>query len=444
MFQKKILIVLGLWFWVATAPAWAWHISPLGMELVNFTVIPSKTAQSGDTIEVSYELKNISSHEMRLSPSVGAFVACRAFRGLSSNQNRDFGYTHKGLALKPGQSVKITARRLLSHSGTWSFWPAFLANEQWGSFKSRVVMVRVGGDAKPAPQGKAGGGATVVSYKGELLPIQVFPPDNPWNQDISELPIHPHSRAYVVSIGKNQGLHPDFSAGWGVQEPHGLAFEVVRAGQKKVPVKLSFPAESDLGPFPIPDDFPVAKKGDRQILLVDYDAKKLYELYGCHRTAYGWEAMSAAVFDLTSNKYRPLYWTSADAAGLPIFAGLVRQEEVTGPKDIPHALRFTARRTQKAFVLPATHYASNRTDPNLPPLGMRFRLKADFDISGFGPQAQVILRCLKKYGMFLSDNGGNWYLTGAPSPGWDDDDIGALKKVKGYNFEAVYTGGIIK
>ncbi len=178
--------------------------------------------------------------------------------------------------------------------------------------------------------------------------------------------------------------------------------------------------------------------------MLDYDGKKLYELYGAARAAVGWQASAGAIFDLTSNALRPLGHTSADAAGLPILAGLVRHEELATLGEIPHALRFTARRTRKAYLPPATHQAGQGSDPSLPPMGLRVRLKAGFDLAGFPPQARIIAECLKKYGMLLADNGGEWFLTGAPSAQWDDSQLVFLKKIKGRDLEAVFTGEALR
>jgi hypothetical protein len=178
------------------------------------------------------------------------------------------------------------------------------------------------------------------------------------------------------------------------------------------------------------------------VLVVDVDNCKLYEIFRAFKTDSGWRAGSGAVFDLRSDKLRPLGWTSADAAGLPIFPGLVRYDEVVEKGEINHALRFTVERTQRGYILPATHFASHSSDPNLPPMGLRLRLRADFDISGMPKEAQVILKALKKYGMIVADNGGDWYLSGAPDPRWNDGALRAIRKTKGSDFEAVDTGPI--
>lgn len=276
--------------------------------------------------------------------------------------------------------------------------------------------------------------------------VQLFPADNPWNQDISALPVHPNSDAFIASIGAGTGLHPDFGTVWD-GAPNGIPYVVVPGNTPKVPVNFEYADESDPGPYPIPEDPPIEggpdSDGDRHILIVDRDNLKLYELYNAWPRNGHWDAGSGAIFDLTSNALRPDFWTSADAAGLPILPGLVRYDEAVEKGQIRHALRFTAARTRRAFIHPATHFASSSNDPNLPPMGLRVRLKAGFDISGFPAEVQVILRALKSYGMFLADNGSNWFISGAPDPRWDDEALSALRQVEGSNFEAVYTGEAI-
>ena len=237
---------------------------------------------------------------------------------------------------------------------------------------------------------------------------QVFPADNPWNTDISSYPVHPNSANFIASIGADTGLHEDFGTVW-----------------------QGAPIEGG------PDS-----EGDRHILMVDVDNAMLYELFHCFKTEDGWRAGSGAIFDLTSNDLRPLGWTSADAAGLPIFPGLVRYDEVVQKGEVNHALRFTCRRTQRGYILPATHFASRSSDPNLPPMGLRLRLKADYDISSFPAEAQVILTALKKYGLILADNGGDWFISGAPDMRWNTDNLRAIRRVKGSDFEVVDTGPI--
>lgn len=276
----------------------------------------------------------------------------------------------------------------------------------------------------------------------------VFPPDNPWNEDVSAEPVDPNSDALITSIGLDKSLHPDFGASYnGV--PNGIPYVVVPGSQPRVPVHFDYSDESDQGTYPIPPDAPIeggpGSQGDRHILVIDRDNWKLYELFGVqnHTAGKSWHAGSGAIFDLNSDAARPAGWTSADAAGLPIFPGLVRYDEVMIQKVIHHALRFTIQMSRRAYVHPARHWASKRTEATLPPMGMRVRLKANYDISKFPPAAQVILTALKKYGMIVADNGSNWFLSGAPDPRWNDDDLGALKAVKGHDFEVVEMGDLV-
>lgn len=302
---------------------------------------------------------------------------------------------------------------------------------------SNRVRVSLGGEPRP----DLGAGA---SLHGKLP----FPPDNAWNQDVSNSPVDPNSANLIASIGLDTGLHPDFGTTWN-GAPNGIPYVVVSGAQARVPITFTdYGDESDPGPYPVPANAPIEGgpqgTGDRHVIVVDRDNWKLYELfYAFPEAGGGWRASSGAVFDLNSNALRPAGWTSADAAGLPVFPGLVRYDEVEEIKEIRHALRFTARRTRRAYVHPARHFASSDTNPNLPPMGMRVRLKASFDVSGFPPHVQVILRALKKYGMILADNGSDWYVSGAPDPRWDDDALSTLSRVRGSDFEVVRMGTIV-
>ena len=275
---------------------------------------------------------------------------------------------------------------------------------------------------------------------------RLFPADNPWNKDVSAEPVDPNSAALVASIGLDAPLHPAFGTVWD-GAPNGIPYVVVSGSQPRVPVTFTYANESDPGPYPVPPDAPIeggpTASGDRHILIVDKDNWKLYELFAAYPAGGGWRAGSGAIFDLNSNDLRPAGWTSADAAGLPILPGLVRYDEAVEQGLISHALRFTASRTRRAYVSPARHYASASTDPNLPPMGMRVRLRAGFDISAYPRPAQVILTALKKYGMLLADNGSNWFLSGAPDPRWNDDQLAALRRVKGRDFEVVRMGTVV-
>ena len=283
-----------------------------------------------------------------------------------------------------------------------------------------------------------GPGANLNGYR-------LFPQDNAWNTRVDTLPVDPNSATLIASIGAGDPLHPDFGADWN-GGPFGIPYVVVGAAQPAVPVAFTYADESDPGPYPIPANAPIeggpSSSGDRHILVLDRDARRLYEVFAAYPDGIGgWTCASGATFDLTSNALRPAGWTSADAAGLPILPGLVRYDEVAAG-EIPHALRFTCAATRRAYVPPATHWASSDTSADLPPMGMRVRLKATFDDSGFPLQARVILVALKRYGMLLADNGGDWYVSGAPDARWDDDQLNALKTLRGSDFEVVQMGAV--
>jgi hypothetical protein len=271
---------------------------------------------------------------------------------------------------------------------------------------------------------------------------RLFPANNHWNMRVDKLPVLPNSDAMVRGIGADDTLHPDFGSGLYEGRPIGIPYTTVSKGQKRVKVSFEYADESDRGPYPIPPKAPIeggpSADGDRHVIVVDRDRCKLYELYAAHPRDGGrsWRAGSGAIFDLRSNKVRPAGWTSADAAGLPILPGLARYEDVKRGK-IDHALRFTVSRSRRAYIYPARHFAASSTDPDLPAMGQRLRLKASFDTSGHPRQARVILNALKRYGMIVADNGSDWYISGAPSKGWDNDELNALKGVEGSNFEVV-------
>jgi hypothetical protein len=270
----------------------------------------------------------------------------------------------------------------------------------------------------------------------------VFPANNPWNQRVDRMPVHPNSDAIVASIGVSETMHPDFGSGRWEGAPIGIPFVTVGAGQPKVPVSFEYAGESDRGPYPIPPTVPIeggrSGDGDRHVIVVDRSRCRLYELFYAFPQAGGarWTAGSGAIWNLRSNKLRPRGWTSADAAGLPILPGLARYEEVRRGR-IQHALRFTVSRTRRAFEWPARHFASDLTDADLPAMGQRLRLKRGYDISRFPRQARIVLKALKRYGMIVADNGSDWYVSGAPHPRWDNDQLRALKRVPGRAFEVV-------
>src|SRR5271170_2399716 len=268
----------------------------------------------------------------------------------------------------------------------------------------------------------------------------VFPANNVWNAPVDQLPVAANSAALVATIGATVTLHADFGSGLWDGGPIGIPFVTVNGSQAKYSAAFQYASESDPGPYAIPLTAPIEGgsqgTGDRHAIAIDTDNCILYELYAAYPQASSWQAGSGVIFNLKSDNLRPATWTSADAAGLPIFPGLVRYDEVLAGA-INHALRFTVPQTQMAYVWPARHYASSLTGTQYPPMGVRFRLKAGFDISGFSAANQIILQALKKYGMMIADNGSAWYLSGAPDSRWSDDDLHNLTKITGTDFEAV-------
>jgi hypothetical protein len=265
---------------------------------------------------------------------------------------------------------------------------------------------------------------------------RIFPSSNPWNQRVDQLPVAADSDRIVAAIGGAEPLHPDF----GTQ--YGIPYTVVGGGQRKVPVSFDYADESDKGPYPIPPNVPLENGGDSHALVVDRADCRLYELFDAHAQAGGasWHAGSGAIWSLRSNRLRPRGWTSADAAGLPILPGLARYDDVRRGS-IDHALRFTVSQTRNTFVFPARHFASSLSDPDLPPMGLRFRLKRSFDVSKYPRQARIVLVALQRYGMLVADNGSDWFVSGAPSPKWNDDQLNTLKQVRGSDFEVVQSRG---
>ena len=276
---------------------------------------------------------------------------------------------------------------------------------------------------------------------------KIFPESNPWNQRIDDLPVHKRSRAIIKSIGRNTGLHPDFGSGRWDGGPIGIPYVTVPRDQERVPVRFRYRRESDRGPYPIPKDAPIEggrrSDGDRHVIVVDRGRCKLFELFDAYPRNNGrrWRAGSGAKWDLDSNKLRPRGYTSADAAGLPILPGLARPDEVKRGR-IAHALRFTVEQTRRKYIYPARHFASELTAPRFPAMGQRVRLKKSFDISGFSRQPRIILRALKRYGMMVADNGSDWYITGTPSPKWNNDALHELGQVKGRHFVVVDTSSL--
>ena len=269
----------------------------------------------------------------------------------------------------------------------------------------------------------------------------IFPADNPWNVPVDKLPVESDSSAIINSIGATKGLHADFGSGLWQGQPIGIPYTVVPGTQRKFKVTFDYADESDPGPYPIPPNVKIEGGSDRHALIEDRDNCKLYELYDLQKQGMSWHAGSGAIWSLKSNALRPAGWTSADAAGLPILPGLARYDEVAAGK-IDHALRFTVSHTRREYIYPARHYASSSTDPSLPPMGLRVRLKASYDISAFPPQARVVLQALKTYGMMVADNGSDWYISGVPDSRWSNDDLHTLGQVPGSAFEVVDTSSL--
>lgn len=261
---------------------------------------------------------------------------------------------------------------------------------------------------------------------------QVFPGDNIWNTDISSLPVNSQSSEWLASMAASTtNLHPDFGG-----PPYGFPFNIVDNTHPTVSIAFQYASESDPGPYPVGSDTLIENGSDHHALIINKDTCTLYELFDLSGSGSSWSAGSGAIFPLSSDALRPLDWTSADAAGLPMFPGLVRWDEVQAGA-INHAIRFTAAQTDQSFLWPARHQAGTAANPALPPMGARFRLKAGYDIASFSPQAQVILRAMQHYGLILADNGSNWYFSGTEDPSWPDSLLTELKSVPASEFEAV-------
>jgi hypothetical protein len=282
-----------------------------------------------------------------------------------------------------------------------------------------------------------GGSAQALRLPGASA-CPIFPANNPWNERVDSLPVAGSSAQLIASIGLDTGLHPDFGSGLYDGQRIGIPFDVVSKATPRYHVTFDYSDESDHVAYPIPKNVHIEGGSDHHALLVDKSACRLYEFFALQRSSGGWRAGSGATWSLRSNRLRPTGWTSADAAGLPILPGLARYDEVRRGV-IDHALRFTAARTRRAYVYPARHYASSSDDPSLPPMGLRVRLKASVDISGFPRQARIVLQALKTYGMILADNGSNWYITGAPDPHWSNDALHTMARITGSDFEVVDT-----
>lgn len=297
--------------------------------------------------------------------------------------------------------------------------------------------------ASPVPAARVGIGARPSA---PARACAVFPADNVWHADVSRLPVHSRSAAMVGAIGAGANVHADFGSGQWEGAPIGIPVTVVEAGQRKVPVTFGYADESDPGPYPIPPDAKVeggpSGSGDRHVIVWDRAGCRAYELFDAHRSGSGWRAGSGAVFDLRSNRMRRAGWTSADAAGLSVLAGLVRYDEVAAGR-IDHAIRVTVPRTRTGWTWPASHSASSATDPALPQLGQRLRLKRSVDLSGLPRQARIVAEAMRTHGLIVADHGSAWYISGAPDPRWDNDALHALDRLRGSDFEVVDAAGLM-
>ena len=317
----------------------------------------------------------------------------------------------------------------------------------WGRGRGRGTLIAVAlavastlADGAPAATPDLGPGADLHGYP-------VFPATDPWNTKIEKAAVDPASQKILERIGLDVPLHTDFGAKW-KGKPFGIPYVVVGKKQAKVPITFTeYGNESDKGPYPVPLDAPVEggddPLGDRHVLVLDRDAGLLYELWHAVPDGKGWKAGCGAIFDVKAPKARPAGWTSADAAGLPIFPGLVRYDEAVAKTEIAHAVRFTVRKSRRAYVTPARHFASRDDDKALLPMGARVRLKATVDVKKFQGAARALAECLKAYGMILADNGSDWFVSGAPDPRWNDDELSALRTLTVKDFEVVKMDGVV-
>ncbi|MEZ4379158.1 MAG: hypothetical protein R3B35_12820 [Gemmatimonadales bacterium] len=294
----------------------------------------------------------------------------------------------------------------------------------------------------PAPPPPPPPSAPVLGLNGSFEGRSIFPASNAWNTPIDAEPVDPNSAAILAKIGLTDRLHPDFGANWN-GGPFGIPYIVVPDTLSRSAVTFDYASESDPGPYPIPPNPPIEPGGDRHLLVVVQGEYRAYELFNLRQVGGQWRAGSGAIWDLAAGNARPAGWTSADAAGLPILPGLVRYDEVHERGEITHALRFTVSRTRRAYLPPASHWASSSTDPLDPPMGMRVRLKASFDESGYPAPMRVILRALKRYGMIVADNGSDFYLSGTADARWNDGMNNTLKQLRVSDFEVVRMQGVV-
>jgi len=392
---------------------------------------------------------NIAASAALKAPVISSFIATPSV--ITPGQSSQLAWTVNNAVSLTLNDIETTGSGTIISPGATTTYTLVVTNSMGSAAAS--VTVTVGSQTVAYGNMKAADLGAGANLNGAIP----FPMSNAWNADISTAPVDTNSSALISGIGLGTGLHPEFGSGLYSGAPIGIPYIVVSDSQPAVTILfVSYADESDPGPYPVPINAPIegqqadgsAFDGDRHVLVINRDANLLYELANAYPQSDGsWQASCGAVFHLDSDNVRPSGqpgWTSADAAGLPIFPGLVRYEEAASGV-IRHALRFTVSTTRRAYVPPATHWASSNTSPDLPPMGMRVRLKASFAIpAGFSTESKAILQALKTYGMFVADNGSNWYITGAPDPRWDNDKlVSELGSVKGSNFEVLRMDGLV-
>ncbi len=374
-------------------------------------------------------------------PTISSFVATPS--SITAGQSSTLSWVVTGatsLSIDNGVGAVTGTSKVVSPGITTTY--KLTATNSAGSVSANAIVT-------VTPPSGSGCGTLDLGINSNLHGYRAFPGTSAWNQDISALPVDPNSAVIINFIGATSGLKADFGSGLWQGSSIGIPYGVVGGSQAKVAINYqAYGAESDPGPMPVPNPAPIegdnpnATSGDRHVLLLDRDNCILYELYGSQLQANGsWNADSGAIWDLRTNTVRPYGWTSADAAGLPIFPGLARYDEVAAGA-ITHALRFTVPTSRRAYVAPASHWASSNTSASAPPMGMRVRLKASVNISGYPAQSKVILQALKTYGMILADNGSTWFMSGAPNPGWDNTDLQSLNGIKGSDLEVIQMGTV--
>jgi len=407
---------------------------------IQATSAADSSASGSDVVTLLNPSPSISSVSP-LSFTVGSFTLTINGANFVSGAQVSFGGT--SLATTFVSNTQLTATGTEPTAGTYA---VSVSNPNPGASTSGSVNIQVnaaGNPNPPPPPPPSSCSAMSLGQGASLNGVLPFPADNAWNQNIAGAAVDPNSQAIINFIGASIGLHPDFGSGTYDGSSIGIPYVIVGAQQAFVPINFTaYGDESDQGPMPVPADAPIEGypnpgSGDRHVLVLDNDNCWLYELYSSYPGNNGaWNAGSAAVWDLLNDEQRPLTWTSADAAGLSIFAGLVRYDEVAAG-EIKHAIRFTLQNSRAAFVPPASHWAANSSNPLAAPMGMRMRLKASFDISGFSPTNQVILRAMQQYGIIMADNGSSMFISGAPDNRWDNSDLHNLGAVTTSDFEVV-------